>query len=369
MEVKNGHLLLKHVPYVSAGRTIKIGTLVSELTLAGDVTTTPKTHVVMFAGDMPCDQGGNAITQIQHSSGRKELADGLVVNHSFSSKPPGGYADYYQKMTTYEGIIAGPAQAIDPSVTARTFAVMEAHHEDSVFRYVDTASSRAGITAVAAKLTIGPVAIVGLGGTGSYILDLLAKTPVSEIHLFDGDKLGQHNAFRAPGAPSIETLRSAPLKAEYYRNVYSEMRPNIFARGYVDEASVDCLRTMDFVFVAVDKGSQRGLVVSKLEEFGVPFIDCGMDVSEVEGALLGQLRVTLSTDKSREMVHSTLPLADIEGEDDYRRNIQIADLNALSAALAVIKWKKYLRFYLDSVGEHTNLYVIGGSRLFNEDKC
>ena len=67
-----------------------------------------------------------------------------------------------------------------------------------MFKYVDTASSRVGIGAVTEKLKVGPLAIVGLGGTGSYILDLVAKTPVAEIHLFDGDKLGQHNAFPLP---------------------------------------------------------------------------------------------------------------------------------------------------------------------------
>ena len=80
------------------------------------------------------------------------------------------------------------------------------------FRYMDTASGRAGIGAISEQLATGPVAIVGLGGTGSYILDLVAKTPVREIHLFDGDRFGQHNAFRSPGAPHIDTLRQTPPK-------------------------------------------------------------------------------------------------------------------------------------------------------------
>ena len=368
MEVRSGHLILYHIPYVSVGGVIKYGSLVSDLSLAGDTTTRPNTHVVMFVGEMPCDAKGHALTQIHHSSHRQELAEGLVVDHSFSSKPPEGYSDYYHKMTTYEAIISGPAESIDPGVTARTFAVIEAHGEDSVFRYIDTASSRAGIGSITEKLEIGAIAIVGLGGTGSYILDLVAKTPVKEIHLFDGDKLGQHNAFRSPGAPSIETLQSAPHKAAHYRDIYSEMRRNIFAHGYVDESVVDSLRAMDFVFIAVDKGLPRSLVVKKLEEFGVPFIDVGMGVEEVESSLLGQLRVTASTDKSRDQVHSTLPMSDHDGEDDYSRNIQIADLNALNAALAVIKWKKLLGFYIDLENEHTSLYQIDGNHLVNEDK-
>ena len=36
---------------------------------------------------------------------------------------------------------------------------------------------------------------------------------------------------------------------------------------------------------------------------------------------------------------------DTPGDDDYNRNIQIADLNALNAAFAVIKWKKLFGFY------------------------
>ena len=367
--VRSGHLLLSHVPYVTEAGVIKYGTLVSELSLAGDATTRPGTHVVMFAGEMPCDQRGHPLTQIRHSSGRRELAGGLVVNHSFSSKPPEGYPDYYRKMTTYETIIAVPAQSIDPIVTARTFAVIEAQEEESVFRYIDTASSRAGIGAITEKLKCGAVAIVGLGGTGSFILDLVAKTPVREIHLFDGDRLGQHNAFRSPGAPSIETLRAAPQKTAYYRDIYSEMRRNIVAHGFVDESVVDSLRAMDFVFMAVDKGRPRRLVVEKLEEFGVPFIDVGMGVVEVEGSLLGQLRVTASTDGSRNKVRSTLPISDRDGEDDYSRNIQIADLNALNAALAVIKWKKISGFYADLENEHTTLYQIDGNHLVNEDKA
>lgn len=369
VEVRAGYLLMNSVPYVTETGAIRYGTLVSELSLAGDVTTRPGTHIAMFAGEMPCNPHGHPLTQIRHSSSRQELAEGLVVNHSFSSKPPRGYEDYYHKMTTYEAIISGPAWTINPGVTARTFAVVEDQNEDSVFKYLDTASSRAGIGMITKRLEIGAVAIIGLGGTGSYILDLVAKTPVREIHLFDGDKLGQHNAFRSPGAPSIGTLRSRPLKAAHYRDIYSEMRRNIVAHGYVDKSAVECLRAMEFVFIAVDKGHPRKLIVEKLEEFGVPFIDVGMGVEEVEGSLLGQLRVTASTDWSRDQVHSTLPFSDRDGVDDYSRNIQIADLNALNAALAVIKWKKLCGFYTDVEKEHTILYQIDGNHLINEDKA
>ena len=368
LEVRADHLLVHHVSYVSEERRVGYGVLVTDLEQAGGVTTKPSNHVAMFIGGMPCDVEGNRLESIFHSDGRRDLGGGLVVDFSFSSKPPGGYSDYYHKMATYEAIISGPAQEIDPYATAQTFRVLEPVEEDSIFLYADTASSRVGIGAITDKLKVGPVAIVGMGGTGSYILDLVAKTPVSEIHLFDSDLLGQHNAFRSPGAPSVEVLKQVPSKAEYFQGIYANMRRNIFVHPHIDEETVAPLGPMDFVFIAVDNGPARRLIVEKLEEWKIPFIDVGMGILEAEGSLLGQLRVTFSSETSRAEVHPTLPLSEADVKDDYSRNIQIADLNALNAALAVIKWKKSLGFYVDLESEHTSLYQVDGNHLLNEDR-
>ena len=53
----------------------------------------------------------------------------------------------------------------------------------------------------------------------------------------------------------------------------------------------------------------------------------------------------------------------------YSRNIQIAELNALNAALAVIKWKKLLGFYRDLEHEHFNTYTLDGNLIINEDQA
>ena len=79
-------------------------------------------------------------------------------------------------MTTYIAIISSPAQSIDPIATPRIYQVSETDEVESVFNYLDTASSRAGINKITNKLSIGKIGIVGLGGTGSYVLDLLAKS-------------------------------------------------------------------------------------------------------------------------------------------------------------------------------------------------
>lgn len=370
VEVRSNYLLIKHVPYVNSNKEIKLATLVSELSLAGDVTTTPSTHVVSFAGEYPCNKDGSEIARIRHQSSQQELAPDLVVHHSFSSKPNGGYKDYYEKMTTYVAIIASPAQSLDPTVTAKTFPVIEAEEEGSVFNYIDTASSRAGINLVTKKLERGKVGIVGLGGTGSYILDLVAKTPVQEIHLFDGDRYLQHNAFRSPGASSVNELRGAPYKVDFFAARYSNMRKGIVPHAcYIDASNIDLLGELDLVFLCLDQGKAKRLIVDKLEEAGTAFIDVGMGIHLVDEALLGVLRVTSSTAEKREHVRAKdrISFSDGDENNEYSRNIQIADLNAFNAALAVIKWKKLWGFYVDLEHEHHSTYTIDGNMLINED--
>src|SRR5262249_18004112 len=144
------------------------------------------------------------------------------------------------------------------------------------FHYIDTASSRAEITAVSAKLELNKVAIVGLGGTGSYVFDLIVKTPVKEIHLFDGDFFSQHNAFRSPGAASGEELDEKPKKVDYYARIYGKMRRGIVTHPcYLKSENLHELAGMDFVFLCME-GPSKKPVVQKLEELGIAFVDVGM---------------------------------------------------------------------------------------------
>jgi hypothetical protein len=367
----DGFLVVRHVPYVNPQREVKYGLLVMPLTTAGDRTTTPGDHVVMFAGDVPCHSDGSPMTGIIAQASHERLAEGLEIDYRFSGKPSGGYADFYAKVTTYVNILMSQARVIDPLATAQTFPLIETVEGESVFKYIDTATAAAGIGVAAAKLASQRIAIVGLGGSGSYILDLVAKSAVKEIHLFDGDKFRTHNAFRSPGAAGIEQLRDEPLKVAYFAELYSRIRWGIIPHAYfIDGANVDHLVGFDFVFLALDNSNAKRPIVKRLEVLGIRFADVGMGVYDVDGSLAGVLRVTTSTPEKRDHVsiqhRIPLPQSD-DGDDEYDRNIQIADLNALNATLAIIKWKKLSGFYLDFEHEHHTTYTIDGNALTNED--
>ena len=53
-------------------------------------------------------------------------------------------------------------------------------------------------------------------------------------------------------------------------------------------------------------------------------------------------------------------------DDVYASNIQIAELNALAAIHAIIKWKKMLGFYHDIISEVNSVYSINDNDILNE---
>lgn len=355
----NGFLTISHVPYVNAKPEVVNGTLVSRLELAGDKTVKPGDHVALWVGDYPCDHKGSQLSKIvNNASLHEQIKEGLVATHSFSQKPTGGYKDYYDKMTSYIRMLEGEARALDPNAKSQTFPVIQLTEDESVFCYLDTASSRAGITAITEKLKKGLIGIVGLGGTGAYILDLVAKTPVAEIHLFDGDTFLQHNAFRYPGAPSSDDLARKPSKVEWLSQIYSKMRRKIIPHNqYVDETNVAELKPMDFVFLCIDKGGPRKMIENYLLENKIPFIDVGIGLNIRDESLAGLVRVTTCTPDFHDHAAKRISFSDDEN-NLYSLNVQIADMNALNAALAVIKWKKLWSFYADMEKEHDSVYGI-----------
>ncbi|NNN19817.1 MAG: ThiF family adenylyltransferase [Acidimicrobiaceae bacterium] len=371
VSIKAGYLVVRGIPYVNSAKAVCKGVLVSALELAGDRTAPPQDHTIMFSGEFPCHSDGTAMEMLRHQSVTRILDKGLEVHHAFSRKPlKGRYADYYEKVETYISLISREAADIDPSATALTRKVVEPEDEEYPFAYFDTASARAEINIVANKLATDKIAIIGLGGTGSYVLDLVAKTPVKEIHLFDADQFSTHNAFRAPGAATVEELRELPLKVVYFKSRYSKMNRRITAHeADISCSNVDLLSGMTFVFLCIDRGSDKKIIVEKLEEYAIPFIDVGMGLYRSGDSLGGKLRVTTSLPGRRDSAREAIPLSGDDIHNEYDKNIQIADLNSLNACLAVLRWKKLRGFYMDSEREQLTTYTIDFNLLMSEDKA
>lgn len=366
-------LLVHEIPYVTRDRKVARGTLVTALELSGDVARKPNDHTMHFIGEFPCDVDGNPMEAISASRQDQTLAPGLVVNQYFSSKPKKGYYDdFYEKVSTYAAILASPAQAIEPNVTPRVHEVIESEPDDenAVFHYLDTNSARATIAHIGARLSREKVGIIGVGGTGAYVLDFVSKTPVAEIRIFDDDIFANHNAFRAPGAASTEQLREQALKVDYFNEVYSKLHRRITVHPYaLGPKNLDLLDGLTFVFVCIDKGAPKQVLFERLESLGASFVDCGIGVEVCDASLLGIVRVTTSTAQNRRVAGRSgnrVSMADRD-DDEYSQNIQISELNALCATMAVIKWKKIRGFYQDLEREHNSMYSINVNQLTSDE--
>ncbi|MEU7890730.1 ThiF family adenylyltransferase [Microbispora bryophytorum] len=364
--VQAGHLIVRHIPYVTETRTIEYGFLAYPVTISGDRVVSSTDHRIWFGGSAPCDEHGRKLPMANPEA--RAIADGLRADFMLSSKPgPAGYPDEYSKVTAYSRIIADQAQAIDRSVTPTPGAAWQEVDDDTPFAYRDTATSRAGLAAINQRYRGHRIVIIGLGGTGSYILDQIAKTEVDAILLIDGDTFDNHNAFRAPGAPTLDTLRSRPNKATYFVSMYSNMHRGVTAcEEYLDEDNLVVLSGATFVFLASDDAMGKPVIMDWLEAHDVPFIDVGMGIEEIDGRLGGLLRVSTSLQGRREQARERIPVPAPE-RDDYGRNIQTADLNALNAMLAVIRWKRHIGIYADATGEGFSTYSLITNEIANED--
>lgn len=241
--------------------------------------------------------------------------------------------------------------------------------EEEIFNYPDTNSSRANIEFLNRKFKKQKIAIIGIGGTGSYILDLISKTPVIEIHIYDGDLFQLHNAFRAPSAIEGERLDvpGGIKKVDYYYDIYSRMHKGIVPHDkYITNENLKDLDGFDMVFISVDKNKVRSMIVNGLVKMKVSFIDVGLGVNMINDCLLGTLRVTSGTENKNDHLSNRIGSHEFE-ENKYEENIQIADLNCLNAVLAVIKWKKMIGFYQDLKRENNSLFFINTNKLINED--
>jgi len=364
------HLLVDQIPAVNAQREVVYGTLYSPLELdAGGRTVNPvQNHQCWWIGEPPCDAAGRLMTEMISNDQPEDKGDGIKTRVGFSRKhvDQTPYRDYHEKIWEYVRLISHEAQVVDPKCDPRADKPIPAvvRAQEQAFWYPDMATTRAGIGAATARLAVKKGVIVGMGGSGSYTLDLAAKAPIEEIHIYDGQDFDLPNAFRAPGAPDKAYFAKPMKKVDWFGDIYGRMHRGIIRHPYhVVAENLDELLGADIVFIAIDDSDARKVIIDGLVQRGIDFIDMGMDVDlDQAGSLRGMCRFTVGTKVQNDHLYDTMPLA--KGPDNgIYRNIQVADLNMLSAALAVGKWKRMRGFYADDVREHHALYAVSTSAL------
>ena len=184
-------------------------------------------------------------------------------------------------------------------------------------------------------------------------MDLVAKTPVTAIHLLDSDDVKWHNLMRAPGAPTddeIDCLKKNRLdKVAYYRAKYDSLREGIHTHSVrVDSptwfAEFISEYPVDYAFVCIDQrkdcdSPRQDIVYAALAEAGVPFIDSGVSITLEHDSVHGAVTTSAYAAGSLEW-RDAIPNARVQGNAPGYRNVQLPEVNALAAALAVMEWRR-----------------------------
>lgn len=377
IEVCDGWLIIHHIPYINSAREMKDGILMMPLSISGDHTIRPNDHTAYWMGEQPCDVKGHKLPSLVNSSVKRPICKSYTASFFFSCHaekeefpPNGDYPNYYEKVKHYFDIIAAPAICLEPEAWNLINKPLDAITEENPFHYMDTNASRAKITGLSNKFKGLKIGIIGLGGTGSYLLDFVAKTPVAEIHLFDADEINNHNTFRAPGAMSESDLSKIPKKVDYYAGIYSNMHKVIIPHTVmITSDNISELDMLDYVFLSLDAVSVKKQIAGHLIEKRIPFIDSGMGIAQnPNGQLSGMLHVAIGTQDRYKHLSLVMGSEDAE-KDEYATNIQIAELNALAAGLSVIQWKKMLGFYADLRDKACFVYTINSNDIvYYEEK-
>lgn len=369
----SSYLIVRDIPYLDNQGNLQTGAFVAKLVFTDQIHVIQEDHQVFFAGSAPCNVDGSLITNMNDRATALTLGPGasdVVVQRQLSNKPNtngvlAGFANFFDKIESYSAIISGPATELH-GATPYTFRIVSDEGERSVFKFNDTLTSRAEITELSSKFSDEVVAIIGLGGTGAYVLDFLVKTPVREILGFDVDAYHVHNAYRSPGKLDEHDFQRS--KAEVYQERYENFRHGLKLQAkFVDVESRDDFRGVTFAFVCVDKGSSRSGIFSVLMSLGIPFIDVGMGLNRKTGLLNGMLRATLyDAEHASEVLKLELSELSDPPENLYRTNVQIGELNALNAALAVIKYKQLKGFYHEEAPTFHTLFEVGDLKTVSE---
>ncbi len=221
------------------------------------------------------------------------------------------------------------------------------------FNIPNTFEARSGVRSMQDRIRHQRIVIIGLGGTGAYLLDLLVKTPVAQIHLYDFDDMEWHNFLRAPGAPTSDEINSQKQarlsKVSYYSTKYAPLRDGVVSHAaqVTDPAAlVEFLSThsIDFAFVSIDQrresdSPRQDAVYDALSKAEVPFIDSGVSITIENERVRGAVTTSGYLGGSVEWKQA-IPNARMGGDAIGYRNVQLPEVNALAASLSVMEWRR-----------------------------
>ena len=144
------------------------------------------------------------------------------------------------------------------------------------------------------------VCIVGAGGIGSVVFELLIRLGVPEVIVIDSDTVEMSNLNRLAGS-TLKDAREAVPKVEMLARNASQINPNAEVKpvkaSILDEQTQELLKGCDAVFGCTDNQASRSVLNSFSAKNLIPYFDTGTGIQsnlqhKIEHAG-GQVRVVI----------------------------------------------------------------------------
>ncbi len=141
------------------------------------------------------------------------------------------------------------------------------------------------------------VAVVGLGGGGSHIVQQLAHLGFGNFLLFDSQKIDKSNLNRLIGATEKDVIKKE-LKVNIAKKTILVLRPKASIETFTSRWQNDTekLKTADIIFGCIDNFAQRRDLEALARRHLIPYIDIGMDVQIVpaqDPRMVGQVILSM----------------------------------------------------------------------------
>jgi molybdopterin/thiamine biosynthesis adenylyltransferase len=212
-----------------------------------------------------------------------------------------------------------------------------------------------------ARLRVG---VVGLGGVGSLIVELLARLGVGQLVLIDPDQVDETNL---PRLVAAEPGDVGKLKAELAARNARRANPNIVLTPIAERvgapAARDALITCDWIFLAADTAVARHWVNAIVHQYLIPATQAGVKIPVDDVGDVGQIHaVTRILLPGRgclwcnELINPTELAIDLHPDNERQQARYVQDvpapsviaLNSVAAAEAVD------HFMLSATALHTD---------------
>jgi len=138
------------------------------------------------------------------------------------------------------------------------------------------------------------VAIVGLGGAGSIICELLARLGVGHLVLIDSQTATLDNLPRLVAAePDDIGKHKTALAARNARRANPDVVITELRQDVQDARCVEALRGCDFTFLAADSNAARHIVNQAVETHQIPGVQVGVKVPVAEDGTVGRIHAAV----------------------------------------------------------------------------